>query len=252
MGTTIRTLALGACAAAAAAACSPAPSRNDATAPLGTEVLVTTADSVLHWARATPLLADSLPLDGTPVPWSQVSAYLEGLRFADRTELFPAYDVQEDELCDTCSAHVKLMIGPERGARNLDTASFHAGQRIVARIAFDTVPPDGSRSDFFAALGMTPANHARTSYLLASGHTGRILFDSVAVQGGQAVHLVATRKWTFDAHMDGHVLGFPMARWRTSAVRAAGDSSLSILTHLTGTWIACAEGCCTGTADTGH
>jgi hypothetical protein len=251
MSTTLRTLALAA-GLAGAAACAPDRAPKDTTGAIPPAELATAPDSLLHWSQPTPLLADSLPLDGTPVPWSRVAAYLEGLRFADRTEVFPAYDVQEDELCDTCSAHVKLMIGPERGARNLDTASFHAGQRIVARIVFDTVPPDGSRSPFFDGLGMTPANRARTSYLLASGHTGRILFDSVAVQGGREVHLAAMRPWTFDAHLDGHVLGFPSARWRTSAVRAAGDSSLSIRTHLSGTWIACAEGCCTGTADTGH
>jgi hypothetical protein len=164
-------------------------------------------------------------------PWAGANDYLTRLEFPPRPETFPHKDVQLVQLCDVCQ-HVLLRVVPEMRMRFLKRADVLPNQRrIVARI--DWLPTVN-----LPLIGAIPENQDRRAYVLAKADGTAELIYRV-----NSEIRVAPLKLKFSVTGDGNIVNFPMARWKQPDPHNGGP-----IDHLSGIWVACAEGCCTATA----
>jgi len=189
--------------------------------------------------RTTPELGLPPMIDSILAPTHRgvVQAYIDSLEFVDEDDpsTFPAWEEQLVHACGLgCNAPLaSLIIKPEVGAMNLHPGDFTGKVRIIAIAKLDVVAPD-TGTDELDEIGLTPQNTEKHSFLLTIGDQQAWFIW----KDGTAFKAASTQPRHFSASTDGHVLNHSMARW----FRKSHSS------HLNGTWVACAEGCCTSFA----
>jgi hypothetical protein len=159
-----------------------------------------------------------------------VMKYLASLQFVplDPKE-FPAWETDGVELCDTCETGTDASITPEIRSMHLRPDDFPGKLRVIARASILRLPPDTGTANLYR-LGLVKGNAENMSYelVLGNGESRFIYYDGTK-------YLASPYRRSFTANVDLHQLHHPMARW----------FPLEDSNHLSGTWVACLEGCCT-------
>jgi hypothetical protein len=166
---------------------------------------------------------------------------------------FPAASDDIVRLCDAC-ALLDVNFQPAVGMHLLHVGDFaRSDLRVIGRLQLHALIPDTSAANSANVTKLTGlAQRNNVSYLVSIGA------DHAAFMFNSGGMIAFTPTWTFTVGKDSaHVMGRPIARWirlsdnllaarQAQRPRAyeAGDRP-----HLSSAWIACADGCCTATAD---
>jgi hypothetical protein len=193
----------------------------------------------------------------TRFPWANAGKYihdaiLPGERDRMFSDTFPDSEVNVVKLCGAC-ARAEIEISPQKDSHRLVTADFPGAPRVVAKVVLraftDAAPPAASRDALFALTGLRQPGDI--AYLVT------IDSSAAAFMFRSGDHIAFTRQWLFNAAGDGfRALKIRQARWipmhheeeeeeepmpSASARHAHGGDPRP---HLSGTWLACADGCC--------
>jgi hypothetical protein len=188
----------------------------------------------------------------TRFPWENTRKYINdsippGESDTMFSDTFPDAEINAVRLCAAC-ARAEIEISPQKDSHGLEAADFPNAPRVVAKVvlhAFTDSMSGAPRDSLFALTGLRrPGDIA---YLVTiDGSAAAFMFRS-------GDRIAFTRRWIFVAAGDGfRALAGRQARWipqhgegapmPSSAQRHAlgGDPR----PHLSGTWLACADGCC--------
>ncbi|MFL5385376.1 MAG: hypothetical protein ACJ8GN_22885 [Longimicrobiaceae bacterium] len=188
----------------------------------------------------------------TRFPWVNTGKYIHdsillGERDTMFSDTFPDAEINAVKLCEAC-ARAEIQISPQKDSHGLVAADFPGAPRVVAKVvlhAFTDAAPEAARDSLFALTGLRKPGD--TAYLVT------IDDSAAAFMFRSGDHIAFTRRWLFEAAGDGfRALTIRQARWipmeheevpmPSSPERHAlgGDPR----PHLSGTWLACADGCC--------
>jgi hypothetical protein len=189
----------------------------------------------------------------TSFPWENARKYIhDSIRPGERdtvfSDTFPDAEINAVKLCEQC-ARAEIQISPQKDSHRLVAADFPGAPRVVAKVvlhAFTDSVRGAPRDSLFALTGLREPGD--TAFLVTvDGSTAAFMYRS-------GDRIAFTRKWSFEAAGDGfRALTIRQARWiplqheeeepmPSSPERHAlgGDPR----PHLSGTWLACADGCC--------
>jgi hypothetical protein len=180
------------------------------------------------------------PRDPTPAPigplaagdpWEKAKDYLAKLTFVGG----PA---EHEHVANVCNAicPAKLLIQPERRARDLESDDFRRGQRAIARFELRDnarVPP----------LGFNAGIRGSQSWLLTTGPTTAVvMYES----GGK---IAFTPAWQFRTTSKPAEAKQQKAEWRNIPhTHGVDPDTTKTIEHLQSAWVSCAEGCCNATS----
>jgi hypothetical protein len=197
----------------------------------------------------------------TPFAWENARKYIHhSIRRGERdtvfSDTFPDAEINAVKLCEQC-ARAEIQISPQKDSHGLVAADFRDAPRVVAKVvlhAFTDSLSGAPRDRVFDLTGLRAPGD--TAYLVT------IDDSTAAFMYRDRDHIAFTRRWRFKAAGDGfRALVSRQARWipmhhkKELSARPSSRERHALSgdprPHLSGTWLACADGCCVAVAPAG-